>query len=147
MSARLGGTSVRNRVDARACTPAAADCVGRRRAVQAGQHQQLIAKRLERLQDRRELEAGAFGCRRPLLHHHAVRHVDDAEPPDRLRGVVGGGKRRHHAVEQRQRQRGAEAAQDACGAASAFFGDDHDSALLIWNGMLLTMPRMIDDQR
>ena len=24
---------------------------------------------------------------------------------------------------------------------------DHDSARLIWNGVLLTMPRMIDDQR
>ena len=40
---------------------------------------QAVAERLERLEDRRELEAGALGGGRPLVHDRAVRHVDEAE--------------------------------------------------------------------
>ena len=48
-------------------------------ARQIADDDQRIAKGLERLQDRRELEAGARGRRRPLLHDHAVRDVDEAD--------------------------------------------------------------------
>ena len=54
---RLAATAVRNRVEAPACAPVLDD------AVQPGDDQQLIAERLERLENRRELEAGALGRR------------------------------------------------------------------------------------
>ena len=52
---------------------------------QPRQHQQSVAKRLERLQDRRELEAGALRRRGPLFDDHPIGEVDDAEPLDRVR--------------------------------------------------------------
>ena len=54
----------------------------------------LVVERLERLQDRRELEAGALGCRRPLRHDRAVREVDRAEPRPRLRRGLAEQRRR-----------------------------------------------------
>ena len=115
--------------------------------VQAGQHVHLILERLDGLQDAGGREPFPFGGRREVLHRHAVRHVDDAEAPDRTgRRIADGGERRHHAVEQRQRERRADAAQDGA-PGDGFLGDDHESDLRIWNGVLLTMPRMIDDHR
>ena len=74
------------------------------RARQIADDDQRIAIRLERLEDRRELEVGARGRRRPLVHDHAVRDVD--EPDALLRTLPRGAtavQRRHHRVEQRQR--------------------------------------------
>ena len=50
-----------------------------RLVAEAADDVQLVAERLERLEDRRELEAGALGGRRPLVHDGAVRDVDEAE--------------------------------------------------------------------
>ena len=52
---------------------------------QVGQHGDVLPERLERLEDRRELEVGALLRRRPLAHDRAVRHVDEAEARRRSR--------------------------------------------------------------
>ena len=112
------------------------------------QDRQPVAERLERLHDRLHPEAAPRRVGRPLVHHDAVRHVDDAQPPDRGRGR-GAERRegRHHAVEERQGQRGADAAQERP-AGQMGLRDDHCSrAFLIWNGGLSTMPTMREDQR
>ena len=71
--------------------------------------------RLERLQDRTQLEVGARAARRPPVHLRTVRRVAhdravrDVEEPHahlRRRGRLRQrGRRRNHRVEQRQRQR------------------------------------------
>ena len=119
----------------------------RRRAGETGQHQQAVAVRGERLEDGGHLEPRAGRRRRPAPHDHAVRDVDRAEADRRLRGRLPQcAQRRHHAVEKRQGERGADSAQHRP-AGNRLLRDHHDSALLIWNGMLRTMPRMMDDQR
>ena len=103
----------------------------RRGVIEAGQHDEAVAERLQRFQDRRELEAGAVGGRGPVPHHGPVRHVD--EPEARLRPgrrPAERGERRHHPVEQRQRHRGPQSAQHGA-AGQRLLRDDHDSALLI----------------
>ena len=93
--------------------------------------QQAVPEPLQRLQDRGDLEPRTRRGGNPLIHHDAVRHVDDAEPPDRLRrGPAKGGQRRHHAVEERQRQRGADAAEHRT-ARESLPADHHDSDLRI----------------
>ena len=65
-----------------------------------------VAKRFERLKNRRQLEAGRRRCGRPLIQDHAVRDVDEPGALRRLRGGLRRRRqRRHHRVEQRQRQR------------------------------------------
>ena len=84
-----------------------------RLVAQPGDDRQMLAERLERLQDRRHLEAGAGLRRRPLVHDRAVREADEGEPLRRRAGrrlrPRGGG--RVHRIEQRQRDRGANALQ------------------------------------
>ena len=112
---------------------AGALAVGRKRRLvrQAGDDEQPVAERRERLEDRRQLEARAVGRRRPLLHLDAVRHVDDRQPARRRRTRPrAASERRHHAVEQRQRQRGAEAAQERP-AGQRHLGDEHHACLSI----------------
>ena len=92
----------------------------RRHAVEAADHEQAIAKRLERLERRREFEARAFGRREPLRRDDAVGHVDGAEAQHRFRrGLRERGHRRHHRIEQRQRHGRAHAPQARCGARDA----------------------------
>ena len=111
------------------------------------QHLDVPAERLEGLEHRRKLEPGPLGGRGPVLHHHPVRDVDDPESLHRRGGrVPDGRKRRHHPVEERQRERGAQAAQHGA-AWNRLSGDDHDSDLRMRNGVLCTIPTMIDDQR
>ena len=74
-------------------------------------HDQRIAERLERLQDRRELEVGARLAGRPLLHDGAVGHVDGAKSRRRRRGC-GRREGRNHRFERRQRHDGAHPAQE-----------------------------------
>ena len=78
---------------------------------QPAEHEQLIAHRRERAQNRRQLEAGAhcFGNER-VLDDAVRRAVDEADPP-RRGDLRGGGQRRHHRIQQGERQRGAHAAQ------------------------------------
>jgi hypothetical protein len=103
----------------------------RRRVVQAGDHQQPIAERLEWTEERRELEPGAIGSGSPLVHDRAVRHVDDAETSfGSRRAIPHRGERGHHTVEQRKGDRGAESAQDRP-TRECLSGDDHVFADLI----------------
>ena len=114
---------------------------------QPAQHQQPVAERRQRGQNRREREPRAGGARRPLIEHDPVRDVDDAEPRDRpRRGPGEGGRRRHHAVEQRQGHRRPHPAQHRP-AGNRLPDDDHDSDLRIRNGALSTTPRISDDHR
>ena len=71
--------------------------------LEARQHEQLLAVRRQRLEDGRQLEAAPFRPRRPVLHGHAVGHVERLEAVRRpLRGVCAQRERRHHRVQQRQ---------------------------------------------
>ena len=80
---------------------------------QVADHHQRIAKGLERLENRCELETGAGRGRRPLAHDHAVRDVDEAGAELRPRhGLRRVRQRRHHRIEQRERESGAHAFQD-----------------------------------
>ena len=98
---------------------------------QTGDHVEPITKRLERLEDRLEVEPDTVRRRRPGVDHHTVRHVDDAEPLDRPRGGAAQGRQGgHHPIEQRQRHRRPQTAQDRA-ARDGFLGDDHDSDLRI----------------
>ena len=56
---------------------------------EAGQHQHVLAERLERLQDARELERAPSAPRRPVVHDDAVRDVGEGEPERRLGGLRG----------------------------------------------------------
>src|SRR5437773_4921247 len=116
--------------------------------IETGQHQEPLAERTNWLQDGAQDEPRALGPRRPLRHHHSVRHIDNTQPADRHRGrIAARDKRRDHAVEQRQRQAGTDAAKNRP-PRYRFSGDHHGSSdLLIWNGGLRTIPMMRDDQR
>ena len=76
-------------------------------------HHEAVAKRLERLQDWRQLQAGSGVHRGPRFHDGAVRNEDGAEPrARRRRRLRQRGERRHHRIEQRQRHRRADAAKE-----------------------------------
>ena len=108
---------------------------GRRNALQAAQHEHLLAKRRQRAQRRRELVGRAFGQRQVVLHDHAVGHVHDAEPVDRSGGrLLQRRERGHHAVEQRQRQHRAHAAQDGA-PRYRLLRDDHCADLFLLVGL------------
>ena len=74
---------------------------------------QVLAERLQRLEDRRHLEAGAGLLGRPPVHDGAVRKPDEGEPLRRRAGRGGGphGGGGIHRIEQRQRDRGSNAFQ------------------------------------
>ena len=64
--------------------PAEVALVRRREVVQPGEDERPVAERLERLQDRREREAGAFGGGRPVVHVRAVAAIDRRKSRRRL---------------------------------------------------------------
>ena len=121
--------------------------LGRGGVVEPRQDQQPVAERLQRLQDRGELEPAPLDRGGPVAHDRPVRHVHHAQPRLRLRRrPLDRGQRGNHAVEQRQGHRRPEAAEHGT-PGKRLSGDDHDSDLLIWNGRLRAMPRTMDDQR
>ena len=80
--------------------------------LEARYDRELVLEWLERLEDLRQIEFGAFLGRRPLVHDRAVREIDEAHPRERLRGGLRERRtRRDHRIEQRQRDRRAHAAQ------------------------------------
>jgi hypothetical protein len=93
--------------------------------LEAGEHQHPILHRRQRLEDTRQLEAGAFGRRRPGFHRHAVRNVGEGEP-ERCRRLASRrrGQRRRHGVEGGQRHHRAQTAQDRP-SGEVLAGDDH----------------------
>ena len=109
-------------------------------AVHAREHLDVPPERLERLEDGRQAEPRSLGARRPVVHHHPVRDVDDPEPLDGgRRRLPQRRERRHHAVEQRQRERRAQSSQHGT-TGKRLPGDDHDSDLRMRNGVLRTIP-------
>ena len=75
--------------------------------VQAADDHHLLTIRLERAEDRRELEVGANRLRLPVVHagvvhRHPVRHVEESEALRRLGRHRR--QRRHHRIQIRQRQ-------------------------------------------
>ena len=113
------------------------------------------AKRLQRLQDFRELKIRAVACRRPQIHRRTVRHVDCCQPAARrcrrLRQRGGG---RYHRIEQRQRDCAARPAQDGA-SREAFLRYEHRSRFLSYSatltfmrkGTLSTIPRTSAEKR
>ena len=83
--------------------------------LEPGEHEHLVAERRQRLEDRRELEGRALGLRQPVLHRHAVGHVEGLEPVHRLRRGAREGRR--HGIQQRQRQGRRRARGGPCAAA------------------------------
>ena len=104
--------------------------------------------RFQRAQGRRKLVERVGGRGRPPGDIAPHGHVNEpqAPQPDGIGGRRGGGRhRRDHGVQQRQRQRRPQAAEERP-AWQGPLGDDH-SALLIWNGVLVTIASMIDENR
>ena len=65
---------------------------------------QAVAEGFQRLQNPRDLIAGAFGRGSPLVHDRAVGHVDESQArPGRSSGLPGQSLRRNHGIEQRER--------------------------------------------
>ena len=116
-----------------------------------------VAKRLERLHHRLELEVAADLGGMPRVRKHAVRQVDGAETERRRSGRAALGRDcRHHRVEERQRHGGAHGALQERTAGQVLFRDVHGYCALatrlsagwsvarIRNGTLLTIPVMIE---
>ncbi len=111
--------------------------------LEARQHQHLVAKWRERLEDRRHLEAGAGGFRQPVLHRHPVGDVEGLEALHR-RGRAR--DRRCHRIQQRQRQRRAQPTQNGA-SCQRFRGQQSHEDPRITKAGLLTIPIISDDQR
>ena len=100
-------------------------------AVQSREHHDLVADRLERLQGRRQLEAGACRLRGPVLARRAVRHDHDAKTLGRhRRGLAGRGQGRHHGIQEGQRERRPHPAQHGA-PRDRLLGNEHQPALLV----------------
>ena len=103
-----------------------------------------VPMRGQRRQHRRQLEGRAARPRGVEdARESSVRNVEERQTRHRRRHRPGRGRqRRHHGIEQRQGDRCAEATQHGP-ARQRLLGDDHDCDLLIRNGSLVTMPRMM----
>ena len=136
-----------------------------------GENQRLVLHRREPLQDGRELQRAALARRRPAIGapgrpgDRPVREVDEAEPADGARRGAGRGReRRHHRIEQRQGQGRPDTPQERPSrqvllrddhrfglsqreATTAAAGESPDGGRRIWNGVLFTMPRMMEEKR
>ncbi len=80
-------------------------------AVQPCENSQLISEGRKRRERRRHAEVRPLLNRRPVLHHDAVRDVNNGETPRGLRRLSRYRKCRNHSVEERQGKRDAHAAQ------------------------------------
>ncbi len=90
-----------------------------------GQDKETVLERSERVQSRSELEAGPLRGRRPTIHDHAVRNVDETHAAHRpCYRALRSGERRRHRIQQRQGQCGSQAAQERA-ARQRFLRDDH----------------------
>ena len=97
---------------------------------EAGQHDGVLAERLERLHDPRELEPEALPLRRPVDHRDAVGHVGEAKAERRLAEPRGRGKGGRHCVQHRQRDGRPHALQEGA-PVQMFARDDHGAPLLV----------------
>ena len=78
---------------------------------QVTDHEQVVAKWLQRGEDRRHREVRPVALGQPERHRRAVRGIKHTQARRRLRRGARAGERRHHAVQKRERHRGAESAQ------------------------------------
>jgi hypothetical protein len=102
-------------------------------AIQACEDDHLVPERLERRENRRELEIGAHALWQPLVVNNSVWMIDDPDSLDRFRrSVLGGGQCRHHCIQQRQSYSVSDPAKHGP-PGNSFLADDHahDPALLI----------------
>src|SRR5207249_1082554 len=100
----------------------------------------------------RQLVNTSFGAGSPLVLPFgrvaviAHSNVDNAETADRIgRRTRLSRESRRHRVQERQRQRGAGAAQERPPGQRQL--SDNHCDLLIWKGVLSTIPMMIDEKR
>ena len=99
-------------------------------AAQPADEEHAVAVRRQRPKRLGDVEGAGAAGRGPVLHVHAVRHVDDPQPADRLGRAGAEAERRRHAVEHRQRQGHAEAAEERA-AREVLLGDNHGSRDLL----------------
>ncbi len=86
---------------------------------------ELFLERLQRLENRAQLEIRALLLRSPLLHDRAMREIHEPQLHERLRGGVGQrGGGGNHGIEQRQSDHRSRAPQDSP-AIQIFLGDEH----------------------
>src|SRR5688500_10205242 len=72
--------------------------------MEAGQYEEIVAKWLQWLENAREFELRPGLFRRPVVHYHAVRRVDEHDPSESVRlRLCPCRKRGDHRVEPRQR--------------------------------------------
>src|ERR1044071_2333182 len=105
----------------------------------------MLTDRRKRTEDRRKLIESVAG-RSPPAWVAALRHENESESARRSGG--GFGQRRrcgNHSLEQGQRHRGADCAQE--GAPWHRFLCNNHKLFLIVNGVLLTIPRMMEEKR
>jgi hypothetical protein len=89
--------------------------------IQARDNQQTVLEGSERLEQKRQLEVGALGRRRPLFHDSSVRNVDDGKALHRFRRS---GQRRLHRIQQWQAQRRSQASYKSA-ARDGFLENHH----------------------
>ena len=108
-----------------------ADRVGAaRRTIQVRDDDEAVAEFLDRLQDRRELEPGPRGRRRPVTGPLAHRHEHGAKPERWLRGGLRQRRRGgNHRIEEREGQRGTHPLEDRP-ARQRPLGDEHVRSLM-----------------
>src|SRR6185295_2346304 len=88
-----------------------------------------------------------FLFRGPVIHHDPVREIHDGETVRRF-GRRRRGKGRNHGIKERQGQSCTDAFEQSAARNRLLSDDHHDSrVLLIWNGVLLTIPMTRSDQR
>ncbi len=91
---------------------------------QPGEHHQVLAVGLERLENARKFKLAARNRGGPVLHDDAVGHIDECHAARCVRGEASrGGESRRHRIQQRQSNGGAHAAQE--GAARKVLPGDH----------------------
>src|SRR5688500_17091824 len=121
---------------------------------EAADDHEAILERRQRAENRRQLEGGAFADGGPVVDagevpRHAVRHVDEAEAPDRVgRGLRHRHAGGHHRVEQWKCERCPDAAEKRSSWQRSL-GDKHGGypAVLIRNGALRTTPMISEEKR
>src|SRR5262249_44946034 len=122
----------------------------------------ILLVRLERCQDRTELEIGAGAGRRPLIqcrtvrrvpHDRAVRNIEEARPQlGNRRGLGKSRAGRHHRIPEWQPPRDSSGLQN-CSATNVLLGDEHLISYLasiasepcLRKASLLTIPNTIED--
>ena len=95
---------------------------------EAAEDVHVVPHRGQGVENRRQIEVGAYRGRNPLVLDHTIGDVDETQT---RRWPAGSGKRRNHGIEQWQRQRCAGASQEGS-TGQGLFGDEHHAAPCSW---------------